>query len=144
MDTPFKLLKTYEFLHIAELDIIKLRNEGLDVYLADSNIVNLAPFYAQAVGGIKLFVNKEDFERAREIVSPENSNSHKLEKLFNDAEIKLSLRCPKCNSSNVFRERSLLSGLIFLILFFLPVSIRKNTGHCARCGHRWNLRQTER
>ena len=79
MDTTFKLLNTYGFLHNAELDLIELRNEGHDVYLADGNIVNLAPFFARAVRGIKIYVRERYFECAREFVSPENSDSHELE-----------------------------------------------------------------
>jgi DNA-directed RNA polymerase subunit RPC12/RpoP len=137
MSSSYRILKTYDFLHQADLDLIQLRDEGLDVYKTDSNTVNLVPFYSNAVGGIKIYVAEEDWERAREILSNETTHENDLRELFPDENIEPVMRCPNCHSTNIFQERSILSGLFFLITFFLPVSLPKNKYHCVRCDHTW-------
>src|SRR5579871_2287894 len=45
-----------------------LESEGIKSYVFDDNVVRLNPFYAQAVGGIKLFVASKDVKEASEIL----------------------------------------------------------------------------
>lgn len=137
MADSYRLLKTYEFLHKAELDFAKLKSEEVMAYMADSNTVNIAPYYAQAVGGIKLYVSEDDFERAWELLSNDRTEEESLKEVFADDSLEPAARCPRCQSPNVFREHSLLSGLFFLFATFLPISVPKNKLHCAKCDHTW-------
>lgn len=137
MPSSYNLLKTYEFWHKADLDLMKLKDEGIEAYMADRNTVSLAPYYAQAVGGIKIYVAEQEVERASEIISDDKIEDKHLEKVFEDEEFEPALRCPNCNSPNIYQEQSILSGLFFLIAFFLPVSISKNTYRCVKCNHKW-------
>jgi hypothetical protein len=45
-----------------------LESEGIEAFVFDDNIVRLNPFYAQAIGGIKLFVRTKDLSAASEIL----------------------------------------------------------------------------
>ncbi len=38
IDSSYKILKTYSFPHQAEMDLNKLKNEGIDAYLSDKNM----------------------------------------------------------------------------------------------------------
>lgn len=52
-----------------------LEAEGISCFIADGNIVAAQPFYANAVGGVKIKIFEKDLERCREILSAYNSSS---------------------------------------------------------------------
>ncbi|MCW9708794.1 DUF2007 domain-containing protein [Fodinibius salsisoli] len=137
MSSSYKLLKTYEFLHKADLDLMKLKDEGIEAYMADQNTVSLAPYYAQAVGGIKIYVPQNDIEQACTIISNDEVADEQLEELFEGKEFEPARRCPNCSSPNIYREQSILLGLFFLLAFFLPVSMSKESYRCVKCNHQW-------
>ncbi len=55
---------------VAEADLIKstLEEHGLEVYLADDNLIAMDWLLSNAVGGVKVQVAAKDAEAAREIV----------------------------------------------------------------------------
>mgnify|MGYP000318432697 CR=1 FL=1 len=137
MAASYKLLKTYEFLNRAELDLIKLEDEGINVRMSDNNTVSVAPHLGPAVGGIKLFVPEDELEQAQSIISNSKADEKYLDELFEGEGIEPAIRCPKCQSPNVFQERSFLAGLLFLLAFVLPVSIPQDRYHCSNCDNTW-------
>lgn len=137
VDTSYKLLRTYEFLNRAELDLIKLEDEGIKVRMSDNNTVSVAPHLGPAVGGIKLFVPNDDYEQAQSIISNPQKDEQSLEELFEGEDVEPAIRCPHCQSPNIFQKRSFLSGLLFLLAFILPVSVPQDRYHCANCDHTW-------
>lgn len=70
MKSNIKLLKTYNQFHLAKLDEASLLNDDIQVILRDGNTVSIAPYYSVAIGGIKLYVFEEDFERAVKVLNP--------------------------------------------------------------------------
>lgn len=56
-------IKTFDFSHKAHLMKSMLDNEGIESYVFDENIVNAFPLYSNTVGGIKVKINKQDFEK---------------------------------------------------------------------------------
>ena len=69
MKEDFKLVKSYQYSSEAQIFCGKLESEGIEVYLRDNHIVDSNPIWSNAVGGVKLFVKEEDFEKANEILS---------------------------------------------------------------------------
>lgn len=65
----FKKIATFQFTTEAMIIKGKLESEGIEVFIRDNNIVDANPFYSNAVGGVKLFVRDEDFDRTEEILS---------------------------------------------------------------------------
>lgn len=49
----------------------KLENNGIACVLVDENMVGLHPMYDPTLGGIKVKVRKEDYEKALEILNEE-------------------------------------------------------------------------
>lgn len=49
----------------------KLDNNGIACVLVDENMVGLYPMYDPALGGIKIKVRKEDYEKALAILNEE-------------------------------------------------------------------------
>ena len=67
-DKSYRLLKTFSRLTQAELELNKLEDEGIDAYLTDKNMGSIS-FLEVATGGVKMHVAKDEFERAKKILS---------------------------------------------------------------------------
>ncbi|RYY33406.1 MAG: DUF2007 domain-containing protein [Sphingobacteriaceae bacterium] len=46
-----------------------LEAEGISCFIADGNIVAAQPFYANAVGGVKIKIFEKDLEKCRQILA---------------------------------------------------------------------------
>ena len=67
----------------------RLESEGIECWLQDENTVTINPVWTNAVGGIKLMVSREDYQRAVDIFK-EIENNRKQE-----------MECPKCRGHNI-------------------------------------------
>ena len=114
------VLATYMKPEDAHLAASLLEGNGIEAYLRDENLASLHLFYSNAIGGVKLEVAEEDYERAHEILNlPKESSDW--------------LTCPHCGSENVrVREMSLLSALA-LIFLSLILPQRKHPIDCLDC-----------
>jgi hypothetical protein len=63
----FVMLQSFNNYMDAHLLMGRLESEGIKCWLQDENMVTVFPILTNAVGGIKLFVTKQDFSRASEI-----------------------------------------------------------------------------
>lgn len=95
MDSNSILL--YSFFSVGEANIFAgmLRNEGIFCTLHDSNINSIYPLSNLANGGVKLFVNSEDFEKASEVLK----DFLEVDTSQND-DLPYSVMCPNCGSFN--------------------------------------------
>lgn len=75
MEKSFIVFRTYSFTHQAEMDLNKLKNEGIDTYLSDANMGSFS-FLGAATGGVKIHVAEKDLERAQEILTDNQSQSN--------------------------------------------------------------------
>ena len=130
-----KILKTHLYAHLAHLDIAKLSDEDIEAMLKDENIVAIDPIYANAVGGIKIIVKDDEYERALKVLNTNEFNY--LQDAFPDEPISGQIKCKNCSSINVFQKGSWLVGLIFLILTFAPFTTKKSNYVCLDCSHKW-------
>ncbi len=73
--SSFKIFRTYFFAVQAEMDLNKLKNEGIDAYLSDVYMGGFS-FYGVATGGVKLYVLENDLERVQEILPDKGSESN--------------------------------------------------------------------
>ncbi len=105
-----------------------LEEQGIDTWLKDENTVTIDPMLTNAVGGIKLMVQKEELQKAWEI----------LDKL--KQEQKAKVKCPKCSSHNieyVSTPRKASNWVTALFGFFAGnqgIAIDK-VNHCFDCGN---------
>jgi DNA-directed RNA polymerase subunit RPC12/RpoP len=111
----------------------KLESLGIKAYLFDENMLSLDPLISIALGGIKLKINKRDFQKAKGIITV-------IEKkpLTNDQnEI---ITCPKCTSTQLysgFKSVKSMGGIIAMIFSFLFIvypMYHKNVYKCKQCG----------
>jgi hypothetical protein len=130
-----KILKTYIYSHMAHLDLAKLSSEGIEAYLKDDNIVSIDPLYAHAVGGIKLMVHRQEYDKALEILN--NNYYEDLKDEYPGEEISGQRKCILCGSINIYQKSSWLGGLLFLMFFFVPVTWKKEKYICMDCSYEW-------
>ena len=82
------LVKTFNAPHEAHIFKMNLEACGIKCYLRDENLVGLDPMYNIAIGGVRLYINEEDREKAIEIMKedmphpPKTKNSPWWKKLL--------------------------------------------------------------
>lgn len=130
MEENFKLVRRYQYSYEAQIFCGKLEAAGVDVYLRDLYTVDSNPVWSNAVGGVKLFVKSEDFEKANKIlvdVSP-----------FSIDENNVLLKCPNCGAEETEMNTSVkdlksLLAFIFSLLFVVMPFYSKHKFKCNKC-----------
>jgi hypothetical protein len=64
----FTFLRRFQYSSEAIIYQGKLESEGVEVFLRDQITIDSNPFYSNALGGIRMFVKTEDFDKANEIL----------------------------------------------------------------------------
>ena len=124
----FVILQSFNNYLDAHLLMAKLESEDIQCWLQDENTVTLYPILTNAVGGIKLFVNKNDLSRARQIFWEIENNRKK------------TIECPKCKGQNielVSTPRKAANWFSAILTFFLgdyALAVDK-VNHCFDCGN---------
>lgn len=114
-----KIVAAYSKPEEAYLAKSRLEASGIHASVRDDLTVSANWLYSDAIGGVKVEVEDEDFDRAREVL--------KLPKV--DAGL---LRCPHCGSDEVkLRELSPFAAICIGIGFVLP--FRSRRADCLRC-----------
>ena len=71
-EEKFTLLRRFQYSSEATIYKGKLESQGIEVFLQDQFTIDSNPFYSNALGGIRLFVKTEDFDKANEILGDVN------------------------------------------------------------------------
>lgn len=127
-------LTTFTFGLDAHLLINMLKENDIECFLADENIVSVNPFLTNAVGGVRLQIWEKDLEKATLIhlqLKREKSETEKKTdtKWINDFE-KFDTYCPQCESHEVYTPKVSFSDKI--------ISIFKSKNlYCSDCNHVW-------
>lgn len=113
----------------------KLEASGVEVFLADDNVVRMDWFWSNLIGGVKLQVAAQDRDAAMAILSEE------IPPVLTAEEIGEEYRqpvCPRCGSLDVSFE-TIDKGVALAALgaVSLPVPIPKYSWKCQDCGARW-------
>ncbi len=119
---------TFDWINEAELVRIFLEDNDIEVEIVDSQIAAAYPLLANAVGGIKLKVKKEDAERATDLLINYEKEMKEKHKLW----------CPNCESEDV--EKIELHGLLkFLSILTMGIvsMVASKSFLCKKCGHKW-------
>lgn len=128
----FKLVSTYQYSSEAIIFKGKLESEGIEVFLRDNITIDTDPLVSNAIGGVKMYVRTEDFEKSASILSQISAFS-----LDNKGKL---LKCPNCNKeklqllSVVDNAKSFFSMLIAMLFFVLPF-YTKYKYRCANCNY---------
>jgi len=135
MHAILKTVATFEYAHFAHLAKAKLESEDVECFIFDEITASMNWFYTNAIGGIKLKVRGEDYQKALKILN--ETSDILLEDFETYAETEIIL-CPKCNSGNVVDEKySKKFKYLSILLFGLPLLFRGLKYKCENCGNIW-------
>lgn len=132
-EEKFTLLRRFQYSSEAIIFQGKLESLGIEVYLRDKNIIDSNPLYSNAVGGVKLFVKTEDFEKANEILGEIS--------LYSVDDDNQPLKCPECGAEQVEMETSIdgiKSFLQVIILGVLAQLFSKYRFKCQNCKYEFD------
>ena len=123
----------------------RLIAEGIECFLQDELTIGANPLYSNAVGGIKLQVKIEDFEKAKAILMDNETiqdgpNSKvEFEEQYTFSE---KVRCPNCGSQEVSKPRLSSSSIaISILLLGFPLPWMVKTIHCFDCGGDFDVKK---
>lgn len=70
----FQTIAVFNYTH--EIVVLKhrLNQEGIQYYFENETMSSIAPLYSNALGGIKLKIHHNDFEKVQEILDNLNNN----------------------------------------------------------------------
>ncbi|HEY8388332.1 MAG TPA: DUF2007 domain-containing protein [Parasegetibacter sp.] len=114
----------------AHLLLGRLVDAGINARLDNEYTVTIDPILSNAIGGIKVIVEKQDLDQATALL-----NEWKMEQGRKNA-------CPRCGSIDVQKVSSgkkpvnLLSGIFTFLMGSYAIPIEK-VNHCFNCGHEW-------
>ncbi len=117
-------IATYEYSQQAHMVKNYLESEGIVVFMKDDMTAQVASYYAHAIGGIKLQVREDDFDRAIEVL--EKGGYIKDKSDFKNVEVEIVKRdqsiafdtCPFCKSKNIekLKQSDAITTAIYSIL----------------------------
>lgn len=131
----FKQIAEFQYATEAFIYKGKLESEEIEVFIRDHHTINADPLLSKAVGGVKLFVRKEDYEEALKIISEISNFS-----VNNQGQL---LECPNCGAKkiqmvNTIKDFKSFFAFIFSFLFLtLPIYSRFKY-RCEACHSEFN------
>ena len=135
MEDIFELVGTYQYSSEAIIFKGKLESEGIEVFMRDNFTVEANPLYSNAIGGVKLFVNRKDYFKATDIIS-------QVSQFSLDENNKL-LKCQNCNAeeidmvTSIMDTKSLFAFLFSILLMVFPFYY-KYKYRCNKCKFEFN------
>lgn len=139
-------ISSYEQSHQAHVVKTYLESEGISVYLKDEITSQVTTGYGAAIGGVKLQIPQEQYEKAFELlevggyVKPRSEDEKlKLELLENKANYRTG-ECPFCRSTDIKKVK--LSDFITNIIISIMGLFSPALGHpkkCNSCNRMWKF-----
>jgi len=135
MGDIFELIGIYQYSSEAIIFKGKLESEGIEVFMRDNNTVDANPLYSNAIGGVKLFVNRNDYLKAKDVIS-------QVSQFSLDDNSKL-LKCPNCEAEQIdmvtsIKDLKSLSVYIFSLLLGSLPFYSKHKYKCRKCNFEFN------
>ena len=125
-----KTLTTVAWLHEADALCMRLNAEGIESFIPDQYTGQANALYGTALGGLRVQVLAQDYERAKEV----------LQGMIPPA-AKGMFICPACNSDLISYEKYARRVALIMLLFLgIPLLWRKRQLSCNACGHKWQER----
>ena len=121
MNDNYKILAVFEYSTEAHITKSKLDSEGFKTLLMDEKTIDTDPLVSNAIGGVKLLVHKDDFEKAATIYN--EIRIYQKDENGND------LFCPNCNATQILIA-PLARRNIFYMLFPFFEKTRRICNNC--------------
>ena len=122
----FVILETFDNYIDANLMMGRIEEAGINCWLKDEQTVTLNPILGNAVGGIKLMINKNDIDKGTEMLTALKEIKRK------------SFACPNCGSHNIEyittnrKTSNVISSVLTWMLGSYAIGV-KQLWHCYDC-----------
>jgi hypothetical protein len=140
----WKDIISFTYPHEAHLAQLYLNSEGVETMLKDEMTVQVYGFYSNAIGGVKLMVQKNDYEQALALLQSGGYviDQPAVERILH---VPVSVKggkkcCPFCQSDNI--EINKEPNVVVLIIYFILGVIFpffKSSYKCFDCSKRWKF-----
>jgi hypothetical protein len=130
------LIDRFRDVTAAQLAQGALQSAGIDAVLRDENLIRLDWFYSNAIGGIRLEVDRENVEAATQILNQEVPASFEA-----DGEEFHRALCPACQSPQTQYETLNKPLSVTAMWLGFPIPVPKGKWHCEACGLDWKQEQ---
>lgn len=126
----FKKIGQFQYSSEAYIYKGKLESEGIEVFIRDNHTVDSDPLVSNAIGGVKLFVRQNDYEKAEIILS-------EISKFSVDDKGTL-IKCPNCGASKIqllttVKDLKSFFSFIFSTMFIALPFYNKYKYKCDSC-----------
>lgn len=129
---------TFDDPTIAHISRSRLESAGVRAVLDGEHHVAMDWFITNAVGGVKLLVDRANRDAALQILSENRSETIETDEFDDDSDGLILKRCPNCNSPETYRERLHRKWIfISILLLGMPLPFFSRKMICERCDHRW-------
>ena len=143
-------LITFTYPHEAHMAKLFLESEGIETMMLDEKTIQVKNFLSNALGGVKLLVQKEDYERGIETLK---RGGYIREEGYKEEEVRIvyvdkshdDTYCPFCKSDNIAKKRGIkiLTAIIYFLLGIM-IPIFKIKYLCYDCGKEWKYRKARK
>lgn len=141
-------LITFTYPHEAHVAKGFLESEGIETLIQDEMTTQVKNFLSNAIGGVKLLVRNEDYERGIAILKQGGyifDEGHETEEAsivyVNEANKNKTL-CPFCQSDNIMKNKdiNILTPILYITLgAFIPIFRPKYK--CYDCEKEWRYKK---
>ena len=121
MNDHYTVLAVFEYSTEAQTYKSKLDSENIKTMLADEKTIDSDPLISLAIGGVKLLVHNNDFERATEIYNDIRP--------YRQDENGKDLHCPSCNSNRILMAPPNREKFLYMLFPFFE----KSKNICNNC-----------
>lgn len=135
----------FTYPHEAHLARMLLEASGINVILKDELTIQVDNFLSNAIGGVKIFVEKDKKEEALLLlesngyIEKEHPERQKKIEVFSSEYIS---QCPYCESVNIKKKET--AGYIFvfsILLLSFPFPFLRKRYYCYDCLKEWKIRK---
>ncbi len=144
----WKHIMAFTYPHEAHLAQLYLNSEGIETMLKDEFTVQVYGFYSNAIGGVKLMVNENEYEQALALLQ---SGGYVVNHPVADRILQVPVvakadrkHCPFCKSDNI--EINKEPNIVMVILYLIIGAIFpffKSSYKCFDCGKQWKFVKAE-
>lgn len=114
MNDNYTVLAVFEYSTEAQTYKSKLDSEDIRTMLADEKTIDSDPLISLAIGGVKLLVHNNDFEKATEIYN--DIRPYRKDANGND------LHCSSCNSNRILMAPPNRKNVLYMLFPFFEKS----------------------
>lgn len=110
MNDNYKILAVFEYSTEAHVIKSRLDADGFKTMLMDEKTIDSDPLISNAIGGVKLLVHKNDFEKAVEVYNEI--------RVYQRDEKGNEISCPKCKSNKILVAPPQRKNIFYMLFPF--------------------------